>query len=207
MTKVYVQGPAYYESTAEVFAERGYQITTDITEADIVVLTGGEDINPAIYGESQGPHTWYSSKRDTVDMAALEYAVTNGKFVAGICRGAQLANCMFNGGKLWQDVDRHNSYHEVKDFITDKVYPAIISVHHQQMRPGPDAVLVAAANVCTRRDRIKVLDNKWGDVEVVWYPKTKCLCYQAHPEFGHKPSNDYFFELMDRYYHGHEAIK
>lgn len=203
---VYIQGPAYYEPTASVFKEKGYEITRSLIDSDIVVLTGGADINPAIYKEDVQRGTYFNTERDQVDVRAAELGHKAGKFLAGICRGAQLLNCMPNGGKLWQDVNNHNGHHPVFDFIEKKWYPDIISVHHQQMIPTEDAVIVAAANEATfkhnpgqtyRRDKPEL-----NDIEVLWYPKTRSLCYQAHPEFGHRASTAYFFNLMDRYYHG-----
>lgn len=204
-SKVYVQGPAFYGSTAAVFEEHGYEITRSLTDSDVVVLTGGADINPSIYGEEPQRGTYFSTERDEVDLRAAELGLKAGKFLAGICRGAQLLNCVPNGGTLWQDVRGHQGYHPVFDFVEKKWYPSIISVHHQQMIPTKEAVVVAAANQAKWKTSPGQLyqrsDDELNDAEVVWYPKTKSLCFQAHPEFGHKPSTDYFFSLIDRYYH------
>lgn len=193
---VYVQGPAYYGMTCEVFREFGYDIVKDISESDFVVLTGGEDLNPKVYGESPKGTTYWDDERDFVDRRAIEYGVQNGKNLVGICRGAQFLNCYPNGSKLVQHVKGHgNGHHPVYDFHDQKVR-RIISVHHQQMIPGKDAVLVASAKTTT---------DSFDDVEVLWYPKTKSFCFQGHPEFGHKDSSIYFFELMDRYYQGEKT--
>lgn len=202
--RVYVQGPAFYESTCRVFSEAGYQITKDIRESAIVVLTGGADISPGIYGQETHHTTSFSENRDKVDLAAVEYGHKNGLFLAGICRGAQLLNCVPNEGTLWQDVSDHSGYHPVFDFKTKTLYPEIISVHHQQMIPGAGADIVAASNVGARRRSPGSMwtreTDDFDDIEVLWYPSTRSLCFQAHPEFGHQPSTDYFFHLLDRYY-------
>lgn len=203
--KVFIQGPAYYGQTASTFQENGYDITKSLPESDIVVLTGGADINPAIYQEKPQQGTYFSTDRDEVDLRAAELGHKEGKFLVGICRGAQLLNCKPNGGKLWQDVRGHQGYHPVFDFIEKRWYPEIISVHHQQMIPAKDAVIVASANESKFKRSpgatYQRSDEELNDVEVLWYERTKSLCFQAHPEFGHKPSTDYFFSLMNRYYH------
>jgi putative glutamine amidotransferase len=69
-----------------------------------ILLTGGSDVNPNLYGES--PHsTVYGidNVRDSVELMALEYARENGLAVLGICRGSQIM-CVSQGGKLVQDI-------------------------------------------------------------------------------------------------------
>lgn len=201
---VYVQGPEYQAMTESIFLKKGYTITKDMTKADIIVLTGGEDINPIWYGEHALNRTFFNEARDTVDIRAIQYGVANNKFMVGICRGGQFLNCYPNGGSLWQDVDGHHSHHEIYDADTKAVWK-LNSVHHQMMRLSPksDGRVVAWASV----SKIKqAFNDHWQgdpeiDPEVIWYPKTKSLCFQAHPEFGHPPTNAYFFSLMDRFYH------
>lgn len=205
--KVYVQGSAYNGPTSRVFHENGYQVTRDIKEADIVAWTGGEDIDPSLYGEKPLPGTYYNKSRDQDDLKAVLLA--EGKFLVGICRGAQLLNCIPNHGALWQDVDRHaGRHHTVTDHITGLSY-IVNSLHHQMMRITPDAELVASTTLSSVKecysevwhcDNISVIDDKDRDAEVVWYPKTRSLLAQFHPEFGHPETTNYFFELMDRYW-------
>ncbi len=47
---------------------------------------------------------------------------------------------------------------------------------------------------------LTVVPEEERDIEAVWYPKTKSLCVQFHPEFGHGPTTKYFFGLMDKFY-------
>jgi hypothetical protein len=39
---------------------------------------------------------------------------------------------------------------------------------------------------------------EWPDY-AIFYPQTKSLCFQPHPEWGHKGTEDYFFKLLDEY--------
>jgi putative glutamine amidotransferase len=69
-----------------------------------LVLTGGEDVDPARYG--QAPHPTVTSvnpARDAVELAALEAAMRRGIPVLGICRGMQVLNVGL-GGTLIQDL-------------------------------------------------------------------------------------------------------
>jgi putative glutamine amidotransferase len=69
-----------------------------------LLLTGGEDVDPARYGAvahpaTQAPHV----ERDATELALLEAAHAAGRPVLGVCRGIQLINVAF-GGTLVQDL-------------------------------------------------------------------------------------------------------
>lgn len=203
--KVYVTPESFRGITAGVFRDNGFFVVDAIKDADVVVWTGGEDISPSIYGERPLRCVYFSERRDRRDVAAI--AESRGKFLVGICRGAQLLNCNPNGGRLWQDINGHEGGHPYEDLISNET-GLMNSVHHQQMRPGPDAVVVAESYVSNYKacegqelsDRALTDAGEAFDPEVLWYPKTKSLLFQAHPEFGHPPTTKYFFSLMERYY-------
>src|SRR5437773_9588240 len=70
-----------------------------------LLLTGGVDVNPALYGENQGPKTDRpNSERDAQEMSLLEQAVERDIPVLCICRGHQLLNVFF-GGSVLQDIE------------------------------------------------------------------------------------------------------
>jgi putative glutamine amidotransferase len=69
-----------------------------------LVLTGGEDIDPARYGQAPHPETSAANAaRDAIEIAALEAALRRGIPVLAICRGMQLLNVAL-GGTLYQDL-------------------------------------------------------------------------------------------------------
>jgi GMP synthase-like glutamine amidotransferase len=210
--RVYTQRP-YLEDENELFAEYGYQITPSLVEADIIVFTGGQDINPALYGETIHPTTNFSEIRDRIEVAAFRQA--RAKMKIGLCRGAQLLNAL-NGGKLWQNINNHHSAHEITDRFTGQVIKTT-SIHHQQMMPSRDAVVVATCHVSTKKEspgRTWELNKTVGksdkavdglaylatDHEVLWYPETRSLCFQGHPGWAATECQDYFMELVSRYY-------
>lgn len=201
---VYVHGYFAKEATQNMFYQKGYEVVDDIVLSDIVVLLGGDDINPAIYGEKPAGAIGFRDERDADDIATIKAA--GNRFKVGICRGAQLLNCVPNNGKLWQDVDRHEyGDHSVTDLVTGLGY-IVNSIHHQQMIPGPQGEIIAYTNLCGtkfgyKKDWHSDRDGDDRDVEAVFYPDTKSLCVQWHPEFKGADSEKYFFELMDRYYH------
>lgn len=75
-----------------------------LDKADAIIVTGGIDINPALYGETRHPEAGKPSDlRDRFDIAILRHAASRRIPVLGICRGEQIMNVCF-GGSLHQHV-------------------------------------------------------------------------------------------------------
>ena len=69
-----------------------------------LVLTGGEDVHPASYGDA--PHARLEEtdqSRDALEIALYRAARERGLPVLAICRGIQLVNVAL-GGTLYQDL-------------------------------------------------------------------------------------------------------
>lgn len=177
--KIFVVGPA-----------KGYanwmqgELVDRMEDCDLVVFTGGEDVNPLFYDNPKHPTTFFNTKRDEIEIHAFNKAMLLSKHVIGICRGAQLL-CVCNGGILVQDQPGAGYIHPIQTY-DEQVIP-ITSTHHQ-----------AAYPFILQEDEYKVL--AWGpkltyhkngnddemspakECEIVYYPKTKCLGIQGHPE-------------------------
>jgi len=71
---------------------------------DALVLTGGEDVDPGLYGEGPAPLLGtVDRERDLFEMALFAAAQQREIPLLGICRGIQLINVAL-GGTLWQDL-------------------------------------------------------------------------------------------------------
>lgn len=68
-----------------------------------LLLSGGEDVDPALYGEAIEGSVDVSPERDAVEGRALDAALAEGLPVLAICRGFQFLN-VHRGGSLWQDL-------------------------------------------------------------------------------------------------------
>ena len=122
---------------------------------DGILLIGGSDISPHLYGEDPKRFLWDTNpRRDMVEMNILERAMEKKKPILAICRGMQLLN-VYLGGDLYQDIYEqkdnvmnhsfrdnktisyyHNIYME-EDSHMEKIFgeeTLVNSYHHQAIR-------------------------------------------------------------------------
>lgn len=155
----------------------------------MLVLWGGQDISPAIYGRPRLPVTGAPDVlkgRDAFEVALTKRAIKLGLPIFGICRGAQLL-CAMAGGILVQHVNGHSTSMNHFVIFKDGTKLPYSSLHHQQMFPwNIDHELLGWTEkrsdvylgvTFDERKQIKV------DPEIVWFPKVRGFAVQGHPEF------------------------
>lgn len=198
------------QAVSNMFSEFGWYFATSIEDAALVVFTGGADVTPSLYGQHQYNKTSNNLRRDLREMLVFSTALKEKVPMVGICRGGQFLNVMC-GGSLWQDVDGHLGSHEAIDTGTGEVIP-VSSTHHQMMisnsRGKPVNVLLTALK-STRKTKCKKLTQEKGDItlfnikpdiEALFYPNEKVLCFQPHPEYpGFAPCTTLFFDYVNKY--------
>lgn len=198
--KVYIIEPN--ASVVNMFKNKGWEIATDYDKTvHLACFTGGEDISSFLYGEKTlKGKGWVNFARDMKEVYSYKQLPRHVPKV-GICRGAQLMNVLC-GGSMWQDVDNHCVYHDMYDCLTGEVV-GVSSLHHQMMRPAPDAQILAIANESNYKESQY---DKWlradpqeeaMDVEECMYDHDNAFCAQYHPEFGPKSCHDHFFKRLD----------
>jgi putative glutamine amidotransferase len=95
-----------------------------------LVLTGGEDVDPALYGQEPHPNLGsVSPARDEMEMAALKVALRRGIPVLAICRGMQMLNVAL-GGTLYQDIPSQRE----GDLLHEQDAPVTHRWHHADVK-------------------------------------------------------------------------
>jgi len=195
-----------------IFKNTDYRPEPNIKEADVVLFTGGEDINPGLYRKGIHMTTIFNSQRDKQEVAMFDIAQSYGAFCIGICRGAQLL-CALSGGSLFQDVSDHTRSHRMT-FERDKSQYIVSSTHHQMMNPYhlpvEDYELIGYAKLGGKVESdvrgvpamikgVNVsLNPKFKNPEIVYFKKTKSFAMQLHPEImSNSEENQEFFEKLE----------
>lgn len=182
----------------------------DFTDVEAVVLWGGEDISPSLYGQKANKFCESGdspSRRDLFEWAIMQEAVQRGIPLIGVCRGAQIM-CAFAGGELAQDVDGHMSGHGI---ITSngQTFNAPAS-HHQMLLPPKEAEVLAWASskadgsarapyYIGEDDAVNWFPDKHKEPEVVYFPNIKGIGFQYHPEWEQEdkgPSIEYTLAIV-----------
>ena len=80
------------------------QIAALLESLDALVLSGGEDVNPVLFGQTPHPKLGrVDTTRDEFELELCRQWLQTGKPLLGICRGVQLLN-IAAGGTLYQDI-------------------------------------------------------------------------------------------------------
>lgn len=181
---VYIHGPAWEHSAfAALFARAGCYMAEIVEAADLVVFTGGDDVNPALYGKKPHSSTRWDDERDRSDIEMYNLCYEQGIPMFGVCRGAQFLHVM-NGGTLIQDISGHQAAHSIIDMATKKSILSS-SVHHQMCEKNDKMEVVAQHFSRTTRhyDNVRSETGYQADVEAYFYRDTACLGVQGHPEY------------------------
>ncbi len=74
-----------------------------VSACDGLLITGGQDVNPALYGRDRGLCGELCDGRDGMETPLFELALKRDIPVLGICRGMQFINVAL-GGTLYRDI-------------------------------------------------------------------------------------------------------
>jgi gamma-glutamyl-gamma-aminobutyrate hydrolase PuuD len=167
---------------------KNYILEKNILNADLVLFTGGEDVSPSFYNEKRNPKTACNPIRDYSELASFETAKQNKIPMLGICRGSQFL-CAMSGGKLVQHQQNSYSYHPID---TPEGTMVISSTHHQAMfpykMPENEYRLLGWTEGLSKMhedgDGEEMINHtELKEAEIVYFPKTKALGIQGHPEY------------------------
>lgn len=76
---------------------------------DALVIGGGDDIDPELYGENKTEKAKLDPLRDVFEISMIRQGLRAGIPLLGICRGAQLLNVVL-GGTLYTDIRKQRKH-------------------------------------------------------------------------------------------------
>jgi putative glutamine amidotransferase len=186
--KYFLVSEEYEQDHFEMWSAFGYTRDYSFDNADVVVFGGSYDVDPSLYNRKPHKETYSNLALDTYEREIWRQAFHSGKAIVGICRGHQF-NHVMNGGILEQHIydysstGRHDHAHEIhlEHFQDRQKFGEIVRVtssHHQAI----DGVSVNDKNILAKA--------KDGIVEAMWYPQTRSLGVQFHPEWAQLNSTE-----------------
>ncbi len=168
------------------------QARSILERVDGVLLTGGEDVDPALYGQEQSKKCGAPNRaRDETEIALAIGARELGLPLLAICRGPQLLNVAF-GGTLIQDIPSELSNtlnHNADDDRAVRVHPVSIepdtitaraigatdvtvnSLHHQSVKDVAPGFRVTATSPDGIIEAIEWDGDDWWALAVQWHPE------------------------------------
>jgi putative glutamine amidotransferase len=157
-----------------------------------LLLTGGEDVDPKLYGAAPHPKLGaINPARDATELALIEAARERRLPLLAICRGPQILNVAF-GGTLYQDLpserpsqvqhdpasDRATRTHDVRitpgsrlAAVTGTTAMAVNSYHHQAINRLGAGLRVSAVAPDGVIEGVDGEDPAWWILAVQWHPE------------------------------------
>lgn len=148
-----------------------------------LVLAGGADMDPAFFGQVNWASRGIDRARDEAELALLDWFLSRGKPVLGICRGHQVAN-VWARGDLIQDLgdllvpfhsgeaDRVHPVRAEEGSLLRRLYGELFSVnssHHQGVGRLGEGLKVTVR-------------SEGGVIEAMEHERLPLITTQFHPE-------------------------
>ncbi len=180
-----------------------FQKVSNFANADVIIMPGGSDWNPKFYNQKTGRKTYFHDHTDYTEMIFFMKALLSGKYILGICRGAQ-GLCIMNGGSLIQHVTNHaiSELHEIITINGRKLKTN--SLHHQMLdlnsipkqnwkllaysKPRSFTYLNGNDEEICNEEGVQYRDALNAEPEIVKFTDVHGLAVQGHPEFASMPT-------------------
>jgi len=170
------------------------RIDAMLDQVNGILLTGGGDIDPVLYGEEKRPGCGEpNARRDAMELPLCREAIKRRMPMLAICRGLQVLNCAL-GGTLYQDLAedfgeavRHPVYerpreavHEV-EVLEGTLLGKIVGIgmmgvnsrHHQGIKELGKRLRVSAVAGDGLIEGIEVEGHPFA-IGVQWHPESLC---------------------------------
>lgn len=203
------QGAENFIAALSSLGAQGHAVLeeTDFSSYDGLILPGGADIDPALFGEENQGSRKIERQRDLRQLDILDFFVQAKKPVLGVCKGHQLLNVYF-GGKLcqhipefarhqWIERDQAHGSHCQQGCFLETLYSRsfpVNSAHHQAVitpaqgfravQWADDGVLEAMVH-----DTLPLLGLQW-------HPERMCLAHRRDDTVDGLPVFGFLLDLI-----------
>ena len=180
-----------YGSTAVIVGPQDLD-NINISKFDALIISGGGDINPNVYGQDINDKTTrISDQRDLTELGLLKSAEKNNIKTLAICRGNQLLN-VYKKGTLYQDLsdagftdikhdkpfeDARSHIHDIEIYNDSKLYSlfqkttiSVNSIHHQGIDLLGKDLKITAKSSDGVIEGIETT-NQWEAIGIQWHPE------------------------------------
>lgn len=172
--------------------EKDEDVRRVLEAVDGLVLSGGEDIDPAHYGAEPHPATGAANAaRDRYEIAMARAAQAAGLPTLAICRGVQVLNVALGGTLVqdipseWPDAERHDGerprdarVHDVAVTPGSRLARAlgaervrVNSTHHQALGRVAAGLVVTASAMDGVVEGVEWDADDWWALGVQWHPE------------------------------------
>lgn len=169
------------------------EIAALAADLDGLLFAGGNDVDPARYGETVShPTVEITPERDAFELALFAEFIKTGKPIFGICRGIQLLNVAL-GGSLHQHIEGHRQTptpgSQPIQTVTVEAGTRLAALtgitgempvntfHHQAVKVPAKGTVVSARAADGTIEAIELPDHPFF-VGVQWHPE---LFYRDYP--------------------------
>ncbi|EOI00374.1 glutamine amidotransferase, class I [Enterococcus moraviensis ATCC BAA-383] len=165
-----------------------------ISKIDKLLLAGGQDISPDLFGEEPHPKLEETNRnRDLFELALIKEAIKQNKPIFAVCRGMQLINVAL-GGTLYQDLSLYSEWkvkhgqqptqpqfatHGIKieqDSVLYQLFGEnyrVNSYHHQAINTLAHSLKVTARSDDGIVESIESADGSQRILGVQWHPELR----------------------------------
>jgi len=162
-----------------------------LKQLDGIILSGGVDVNPIVFGEEPIPGMGeITPARDEFELALTRDFFTSGKPILAVCRGCQVLNLSL-GGSIYQDINsqivetiKHNQQaprdcptHSIKIFPGTKLNRILTqnqlwvnSFHHQAVKSPAPGLLASASAPDGVVEAVEAEEHPFA-IGVQWHPE------------------------------------
>ena len=178
------------------------------TDYDGLILGGGNDIDPAYYGEEINGAVNFDLQRDAAEFKLAKAFIDAKKPIMGICRGHQLLNVVF-GGSLYQDIENAKEHSSFSDYdlihtvnakgntFISELYGesfTVNSIHHQAVKElGKDLEVIMTSS---DGKTVEGLKHKHLPIfSVQWHPERMCCTRARNDTIDGKTIFEYFINM------------